>query len=85
MAVVAYIIAFGDMIIGRTVVMEANNFRPDEEIDCDANRLNLLCAIRNFLEGSIAPTVTLAGPLWAAMTISVSWTLFSVVPVLLIL
>jgi len=72
MAVVAYIIAFGDMIIGRTVVQEANTFRPDEKIDCDANRLNLLCAIRNFLEGCFAPTITLAGPLWAAMAISVS-------------
>lgn len=73
MAIVAYIIAFGDIIIGQTVVMEANrDFRPDEKVDGDTNRLNLLCAIRNFLEGCIAPTVTLAGPLWAAMTVAVA-------------
>ncbi|MDD2388735.1 MAG: xanthine/uracil/vitamin C permease [Desulfobacterales bacterium] len=73
MAIVAYIVAFGDMIVGQTIVMEAQkNFRPDEIVDSNANRLNLMCAIRNFLEGSFAPTVTLAGPLWAAMTVAVA-------------
>ncbi|MDD2388731.1 MAG: xanthine/uracil/vitamin C permease [Desulfobacterales bacterium] len=72
MALVAYIIAFGDMILGQTVVNEANKIRTDEEIDPDANRLSLLCGVRNVLEGSLAPTVTLAGPLWAAMTVAIS-------------
>jgi len=73
MAIVAYIVAFGDMIVGQTIVMEAQeNFRPDEKLDSNPNRLNLMCALRNFLEGSCCPTVTLAGPLWAAMTVAVA-------------
>jgi hypothetical protein len=72
MALVAYIIAFGDVIVGYQVMKDANEFRKDEVIDADPNRLNLLCALRNFLEGCIMPTVTLAGPVWAAMTVAVT-------------
>lgn len=73
MTIVAYIVAFGDMVIGTVTVTEANErYRPDEKIDRDPNRLSVLCAIRNILEGVIAPTVTLAGPLWAAMTVAVT-------------
>ncbi|MDD4236960.1 MAG: hypothetical protein PHT62_00185 [Desulfotomaculaceae bacterium] len=47
MALVAYIIAFGNIILGETVLREASAYRPDEKIDSDPNRLNIICAIRN--------------------------------------
>ncbi|GAB6174545.1 permease [Paradesulfitobacterium aromaticivorans] len=72
MAIVAYIIAFGDIIIGQTVIEKANEFRDDEYIDMNANRTNILCGVRNLIEGTMFPTVTLAGPLWAAMTVAVA-------------
>jgi len=72
MAIVAYIIAFGDVVIGQTVIEKANQSREDEKIDMNANRTNILCGIRNMIEGSMFPTVTLAGPLWAAMTVAVA-------------
>jgi len=72
MALVAYIIAFGDMIVGRTLIEEANKIREDEFIDMDANRLNLMCGLRNVFEGCVSPFVPLGGPLWAAMTVAVS-------------
>jgi hypothetical protein len=73
MAVIAYIIAFGDMVIGTTCIQNANEeFRHDEIVDRDPNRLSLLCAIRNIIEGTLATTPTLAGPLWAAMTVAVT-------------
>ena len=72
MAFVAYIIAFGDLIVGESLLKRANTMRPDEQIDINTNRTNVLCGIRNMLEGSLAPTVTLAGPLWAAMTVAVT-------------
>ncbi|MCK9393045.1 MAG: hypothetical protein M0Q01_15930 [Syntrophales bacterium] len=73
MAIVAYIIAFGDMVIGTTCIENANEeFRPDEIVDRSPNRLSLLCALRNFIEGTFATTPTLAGPLWAAMTVAVT-------------
>lgn len=72
MALVAYIIAFGDLVVGETLMKRANKARPDEHIDISTNRTNVLCGIRNVIEGSLAPTVTLAGPLWAAMTVAVT-------------
>lgn len=72
MAIVAYIIAFGDIVIGQTVIEKANEYRDDEIIDMNPNRTNILCGIRNLIEGSMFPTVTLAGPLWAAMTVAVA-------------
>lgn len=73
MAIIAYIIAFGDMVIGTTCIQNANEeFRHDEIVDRDPNRLSLLCAIRNVIEGVLATTPTLAGPLWAAMTVAVT-------------
>ncbi|MBC2724418.1 MAG: hypothetical protein HGJ97_17450, partial [Desulfosporosinus sp.] len=32
----------------------------------------ILCGIRNMIEGVFFPTLTLAGPLWAAMTVSIA-------------
>ncbi|BBO81698.1 permease [Desulfosarcina ovata subsp. sediminis] len=72
MALVAYVIAFGDLVVGETLMKRANKTRPDESIDINTNRTNVLCGIRNVIEGSLAPTVTLAGPLWAAMTVAVT-------------
>jgi len=72
MAVVAYIIAFGDIVVGETLLKRANNIRTDEYIDINTNRTNVLCGLRNLLEGCMAPTLTLAGPLWAAMTVAVT-------------
>ncbi len=72
MAFVAYVIAFGDLIVGETILKRANERRTDEYIDVNTNRTNVLCGIRNMIEGSLAPTVTLAGPLWAAMTVAVT-------------
>ncbi|SDP49862.1 hypothetical protein [Desulforhopalus singaporensis] len=72
MAFVAYIIAFGDIIVGESLLKRANKIRTDEYIDVNTNRTNVLCGLRNMLEGLLAPTVTLAGPLWAAMTVAVT-------------
>jgi hypothetical protein len=72
MAIVAYIIAFGDIVVGETLMKRANKMRTDEYIDINTNRTNVLCGIRNMLEGCMAPTITLAGPLWAAMTVAVT-------------
>ena len=72
MALVAYIIAFGDLVVGETILKRANEKRPDEYIDVNSNRTNILCGVRNMVEGSLAPTVTLAGPVWAAMTVAVT-------------
>jgi len=73
MALVAYIIAFGNMILGQTVLSVANKkYRPDEKLENNPNRLNVICGIRNVLEGFFFPHAGLGGPIWAAMQVTVT-------------
>lgn len=72
MAIVAYIIAFGDFVTSEALIKEADEVRQDEKIDFNANRSNLVSGIRNIGQSMFAPYVTLCGPLWAAVTAAVS-------------
>lgn len=72
MAIVIYIIAFGDFVTSEALLNEANEMREDEKIVFEANRSNLLSGIRNLIEAFICVYPTLAGPLWAAVTASVA-------------
>lgn len=72
MAVMAYIIAFGDFVTSETLIREADEARPDEKVDFNANRSNLISGIRNIIQSLISPYTQLSGPLWAAVTASVS-------------
>lgn len=72
MAVMAYIIAFGDFVTSESLIREADEVRPDEHIDFNANRSNLVSAIRNIIQAFISPYTQLSGPLWAAVTASIS-------------
>lgn len=67
-AIIAYIIAFGDIIVGHTLIRRADDFRQDEKIDLDINRTHLITAARNFLHAFLAPYPGLAGPIWTAVT-----------------
>ena len=64
LVVVAYIIAFGDIVTAEAIVKEADSVRADEKIDISPNRSHLLLAIRNFLQATFTPFVPLSGPLW---------------------
>lgn len=72
LALVAYIIAFGDFVTSETLVREARESRDDEYIDFNSSRSNLVCGIRNIILGVFAPFPPLCGPLWVGMTVSVS-------------
>ena len=72
MAIMAYIIAFGDFVTSESLVNEAHEARPDEFVDFNANRSNLISAIRNIVQAFISPYTQLSGPLWAAVTASIS-------------
>ncbi len=71
-ALVAYIIAFGDVIVGTSLVNEGNKVRSDEEIDTNADRVHLVTGLRNVLHSFFAPYPGLAGPIWTAVTATVS-------------
>jgi hypothetical protein len=72
-AIIAYIIAFGDVIVGETLVRSAaDEARPDEQVDIDADRIHTVTGMRNVLHAFLAPYPGLAGPIWTAVTATVA-------------
>lgn len=72
-AIIAYIIAFGDVIVGETLVRSAaEESRPDEKVDIDADRIHMVTGFRNVLHSFFAPYPGLAGPIWTAVTATVA-------------
>ncbi|MDK2777427.1 MAG: xanthine/uracil/vitamin C permease [Pseudomonadota bacterium] len=65
-ALIAYVIAFGDIIVGRTLVERIDSVRADEKIEVNVNRVHTVTAIRNGIHAFFAPWPGLAGPLWTA-------------------
>ncbi len=72
-AIIAYIIAFGDVIVGTTLVKDAaEEVRTDEKVDTDSDRIHLVTGLRNVLHAFLAPYPGLAGPIWTAVTATVA-------------
>ncbi|MDR3072247.1 MAG: hypothetical protein LBU41_02015, partial [Clostridiales Family XIII bacterium] len=72
MALVAYIIAFGDIVAATEFLMDTRRYRRDEIIAVNANRTNVMCGFRNVLQSLFFPTVVTSGPLWTAMMITIA-------------
>jgi hypothetical protein len=72
-AVISYIIAFGDVIVGTVLVNAASEeSRPDEAVDTNVDRIHLVTGLRNTLHSFFAPYPGLAGPIWTAVTATVA-------------
>ena len=71
-AIVTYIIAFGDFVTSEALIHEADEVRQDEKIDFNANRSNLVSGVRNVAMAMTCPYTQMCGPLWAAVTAAVS-------------
>jgi len=65
-AIIAYVIAFGDIVIGFTLMDRIDHLRKDEKIETNIDRVHLVTAIRNGIHAFFAPWPGLAGPLWTA-------------------
>jgi len=65
-AIIAYVIAFGDILVGFTLIKRSDEIRPDEKIDLNIDRVHTTSAIRNLGHAFFAPWPGLAGPLWTA-------------------
>ena len=55
LALVCYVIAFGDFVTTETLVSEARQARDDEYIDFNSSRSNLVSGLRNLILSIIAP------------------------------
>lgn len=71
MAVVAYIISFGDIVTGSEFLEDTKKYRTDEALAVNPNLTNVCCGIRNIIQSLFCPTVTLSGPLWSAMMVTI--------------
>ena len=65
-AIIAYVIAFGDILVGFTLCKRVDHLRQDEKIELDVTRVHMVTALRNGLHALLAPWPGLAGPLWTA-------------------
>lgn len=65
-ALIAYMIAFGDILVGKALCERVDEIRPDEKIDANVSRVHLVTGIRNGIHAVFAPWPGLAGPLWTA-------------------
>lgn len=63
-AIIAYIIAFGDIIVGQSLIKRVDHLRPDEKIEVNVDRVHLVTGIRNLIHSFFAPYPGLAGPLF---------------------
>lgn len=71
MALAVYIIAFGEIVTAEAVLKEAEEARPEDEIGYKSNKSNVIAGVRNLVLALFAPFAPLAGPLWAAVSVSV--------------
>lgn len=71
LALVAYVIVFGDLITGNEVLKEAIPDREDEKIDINPTRSHLSLAIRNAVMGVAAPFFPTQGSLWTGVHVIV--------------
>lgn len=70
MAVLVYIIVFGDLVLGATLAGDAGRKRPDETIDVDITRMHYTLFFRNIgqlLTGG--PLIPMHGPVWTGVTV----------------
>ncbi len=64
LAIVAYVLAFGDILVLETLIDDSNKARPDEKIVFNVQRNHIITAIRNIVEGIHMPYLPLCGPQW---------------------
>jgi len=64
MAIVAYVLAFGDILVLEAMIDDANKARPDEKIVFSVPRNHIITSIRNIFEGFFMPFISLCGPQW---------------------
>ncbi len=71
-AILAYILAYGDIIVGEKVIERANKVRTDEKITYSFSQVHTVTFIRNLLNSLFAPHPGMAGPIFTAGTVSVA-------------
>ncbi|PWA12819.1 hypothetical protein DCC39_04020 [Pueribacillus theae] len=66
LAIAAYIIAFGDILVVSSLLKRADEVRKDEKIVFSPARNSIIVSIRNFFQAIFMPFLGLSGPQWTA-------------------
>jgi len=76
LALIGYVLLFGDIITGTEILRENQGARPDEKIDVNINRTHHSVGIRNLFMALLAPFFPTQGCLWTGVHIIVvqRWT-----------
>jgi hypothetical protein len=64
LAIVAYVLAFGDILVLEALVEDAGKARPDEKIVYEVRRNHIITSVRNLFQGCFVPFLPLCGPQW---------------------
>lgn len=64
LALAAYIIAFGDILVMDSLFKNADAVRKDEKLVFSPRRNSIIVGIRNLVHGLFAPFISLSGPAW---------------------
>lgn len=64
LALAAYIIAFGDILVVDSLFKSADGARKDEKLIFSPRRNSIIVGIRNLIHGLVAPFISLSGPAW---------------------
>lgn len=67
LALITYILLFGDLVTGTEILKDAADDRPDETLDINPTRTHWSLAIRNLLMGVFAPFFPTQGSLWSGV------------------
>jgi hypothetical protein len=70
LALVVYIIAFGDLIVANTILGDADEARQDEKIVLNTNRTHLTLFFRNIGQVlTFGPLIPMHGPIWTGVAV----------------
>jgi hypothetical protein len=69
LALMTYVILFGDLITGTEILKAARKARPDEKLSIDLNRTHVSIGIRNALMALFAPFFPTQGTLWTGVQV----------------
>ncbi|MHA7834581.1 MAG: hypothetical protein ACX94A_08895 [Algiphilus sp.] len=71
LALVTYIILFGDLVTGNEIIRDASPHRPDDPIDIDATRSHWSLAVRNGVMAIAAPFFPTQGSVWTGVHVAI--------------
>ena len=71
LALVTYIILFGDLVTGNEIIRDASVDRPDERIDIDTTRTHWSLGIRNAVMALAAPFFPTQGSVWTGVHVAI--------------